>query len=98
MKDQFRGAIQNALALAGFLNISIDLDRIQVYSVYRNDKLKDYANPVRLRCQMHGTMQGKCADDWNECEVVLNFLGQKTFAHNKILLDLEDGTGTYCMK
>lgn len=101
MKDQFRGAIQNALALAGFLDITVDMDEICVYSVYRNDKLNDVSNPVKLRYQMYDREQRKCAEDcqdWNEDEVLLNFLNIEKLKHNKIPLDVEDGTGTYSMK
>ena len=48
MKDQFMGALQNALALAGFLDIKIAMDKVYLYSVYRNDKISDAANPSRL--------------------------------------------------
>lgn len=98
MKEQFKGAIQNALAIAGFLDIEIRLDRICVYSVYRNDKLKRFFDPVSLRFQMHNKGEGKCPEDcqdWNDKEVILNFLGNDKFEHNKIPLDVENGTGSY---
>lgn len=100
MKEQFKGAMQNALAIAGFLGIEVDMDNIYVYSAYRNDKLKDYSNPAKLRFQMH---QPKCSgmskecEDWNEKEVVLDFLDKEKFVHHKIPLDIEDGTGAYTM-
>lgn len=69
IKEQFRGAIQNALALAGVLDITVDLNKVCVYSVYRNDKLNDVSNPVKLRYQMHDREQRKREEDcqdWNE--------------------------------
>ena len=78
IKAQFKGAIQNALAIAGFLDIEINLDRIRVYSVYRNDERK---------CP-------KDCQDWNDKKVILDFLGKDTYEHNKIPLNVEDGTGS----
>ncbi len=98
MKLQFKGAIQNALAIAGFLDIKISLDRICVYSVYRNDKLKRFFNPVSLRFQMHEKEERTCpkdCQDWNGKGAILNFLGKDKFKHNKIPLNVEDGTGSY---
>lgn len=101
IKEQFRGAIQNALALAGFLDITIDLNRVCVYSVYRNDKLNDVSNPVKLRYQMHDREPRKWAEDcrdWNEDRIRLDFLNIERFRHNKIPLDVAEGTGTYNMR
>lgn len=98
MKEQFKGAIQNSLAIAGFLGIEVDMHNICVYSVYRNDKLKDYSNPAKLRFQMH---HPKCSGiseeckDWNEEEIVLDFLDKEKFVHHKIPLNIEDGIGAY---
>ena len=97
IKAQFKGAIQNALAIAGFLDIEINLDRIRVYSVYRNDKLKRFFDPVSLRFQMHEREERKCpkdCQDWNDKKVILDFLGKDTYEHNKIPLNVEDGTGS----
>lgn len=98
MKEQFKGALQNALAIAGFLGIEMDIDDICMYSVYRNDKLNDYANPAKLRYHMHQQNCDRISEeckDWNEKEVVLDFLDKEKFVHNKISLDIEDGTGEY---
>lgn len=100
MKEQFKGAMQNALAIAGFLGIEIEIENICMYSVYRNDKLNDYTNPVKLRYQMHQPNCSRIPEecrDWNEKEVVLDFLDEEKFVHNKISLDIEDGTGEYEM-
>lgn len=101
IKEQFRGAIQNALALAGFLNITVDLNRVCVYSVYRNDKLNDVSNPVKLRYQMHDRVQREWPEDcqdWNEDRIRLDFLNIERFKHNKIPLDVAEGKGTYNMR
>lgn len=97
MKLQFMGAMQNALAIAGFLGIYIAIDDVQVYSVYRNDKINDYANPVRLREQMHQRQTGESevCDDWNDGTVVLEFGGEVRTLHKKVKLDVETGNGIY---
>lgn len=101
MKEQFKGAMQNALAIAGFLGIEVEIEDIYCYSAFRNDKLNDYSNPAKLRYQMHehskcNTLPEGC-EDWNEQEVILNFLDKEKFVHNKISLDIQDGTGEYTM-
>lgn len=98
MKMQFCGAMQNALAIAGFLNIPVDMDHITVYSAYRNDKINDTANPARLRLQMHQRIQPQEHSDhldWNNQRVKLDFLGKETFLHCKIQLNIENGHGEY---
>lgn len=101
MKEQFKGAMQNALAIAGFLGIEMGVEDVYCYSAFRNDKLNDYTNPAKLRYQMHN--HSRCSvlpegcEDWNEQEVILNFLDKEKFVHNKISLDIEDGTGEYTM-
>lgn len=99
MKLQFMGAIQNALAIAGFLGIYIAIEDVQVYSVYRNDKINDYVNPVRLREQMHQQQTGEpeACDDWNDGTIVLEFGGEVRTLHKKIKLDVETGNGIYAM-
>lgn len=96
MKEQFKGALQNALAIAGFLDIAVDMDKICIYSVYRNDKLNDFVNPASLRFQMHERGAEKLpagCQDWNEKTIELKFLGRDRFEHRKIPLNVEDGTG-----
>lgn len=100
IKLQFKGAMQNALAIAGFLDITVDLEGIYVYTVYRNDKLNHFADPVRLRCQMYRKGKRNIPEeckDWNGAEAELDFLGKKGFAHKKISLDVENGTGKYAV-
>lgn len=93
IKRQFLGAMQNILAFSGILGIK--LEEIVLHTVYRNDKINDMANPVRL----HPGMARKIANrtDWNDMEISLEFLDQKRFRHDKIKLDLETGEGKYCL-
>lgn len=100
IKEQAKGAMQNGLAIAGFLGIEISLERTRLYSVYRNDKINDYANPGKLRYQMHNRIstensEEKC--DWNASKVKLDFLGEREFMHHKVALNLEDGKGSYAI-
>ena len=96
IKEQFAGALQNALALAGVLGIRPDISKLALYTVYRNDKLNDAANPGKLRYQMHmNGSQVKTPDcqDWNEERIVLDFTEDISAEHHKIKLDIESGTG-----
>lgn len=99
-KEQFKGAMQNALAIAGFLGIEMNMEDISVYSVYRNDKLKDYANPARLHHQMQHQGCRRIPDDcedWDDQEIKLDFPGKEKFIHKKIPLNIENGTGIYAV-
>lgn len=96
IKNQFAGALQNALALAGVLGIQTDISEVALYTVYRNDKLNDAANPGKLHYQMHmNGSQAKTSDcqDWNEKRIVLDFTEDISAEHHKIKLDIENGTG-----
>lgn len=96
IKNQFAGALQNALALAGVLGIQTDIRELALYTVYRNDKLNDAANPGKLRYQMHmNGSQAKTPDcqDWNEKRIVLDFTEDISAEHHKVKLDIENGTG-----
>lgn len=100
IKEQAKGAMQNGLAIAGFLGIQVSLENTYLYSVYRNDKINDYANPGKLRYQMNKRdsteyLKEKC--EWNSRKVKLDFLGEREFVHHKIVLNLEDGEGSYAI-
>ena len=69
IKKQFMGAYQNALAIAGFLNISINTDEVSLYTVYRNDKINNFANPVAIRYDMHDKSRNEPID-WNSKHVI----------------------------
>lgn len=99
-KEQFKGAMQNMLALAGFLGIQVDLERVNVYSVFRNDKIKDFSSPVRQRLKMHrreNITDSKECLDWESQEIELDFLGRHTYPHRKVSLDIAHGTGEYAV-
>lgn len=98
IKKQFAGALQNALGLAGVLGIEFDLRQTRIYTVYRNDKLNDAANPVSLRCQIHEKAHGNKKDkkeimDWFQEQVALELFENISLKHQKIKLNIENGTG-----
>lgn len=93
IKEQFRGAMQNILALAGVLGIEIR--DIMLHTVYRNDKVNDMVNPVKQHLGTHYSKKSKT--DWNKEEIVLEFLNRKSFRHDKIKLDIVTGEGEYSL-
>lgn len=97
VKKQFMGALQNALALAGVLNIEINMEHVCVYTVFRNDKLKNMANTARERLKMYERDKKDCEDydDWNGNTIMLDFLGRNEFMHQKVKLDIESGKGSF---
>ncbi len=100
IKKQFMGALQNALALAGVLDVCVNLGNVYVYTVFRNDKLNQSMNPVRLRQRMYervSAQSGRGCTDWNEEKLIFDFLGEKEFTHRKIKLDIESGEGIFCL-
>lgn len=100
IKQQFSGALQNALALAGVLEVSISLENVQLHTVYRNDKLNDAANPAVLRKKLHDKSAGSkdsAGSDWNSRQISLEFPQGVLFSHHKIKLDIENGTGEYTL-
>lgn len=96
IKLQFSGALQNAYALAGVLGIKIDLDKVKAYTVYRNDKLNDASNPVKLRYGINtkgdstGSLEQK---EWNSDTVEIDFTEKVILEHCKVQLDIETGAG-----
>ncbi|MGN0170901.1 MAG: hypothetical protein ACI39H_09105 [Lachnospiraceae bacterium] len=95
-KSQFSGALQNALALAGVLGIQVELKNLILYTVYRNDKLKDAANPAVARFHMHekdNNSQRTDCQDWNDGRITLDFVEDINAEHHKIKLDIEHGIG-----
>lgn len=100
IKEQAKGAIQNGMAIAGFLGIEICLDRVHLYSAYRNDKINDFANPGKQRYQMYKKASPEYKEkecDWNKQLIKLDFLGKREFWHHKIRLNPEDGRGSYAI-
>lgn len=96
IKKQFSGALQNAYALAGVLGIEIDLTKVRIYTVYRNDKLNDASNPVKLRYGINtkgdstGSLEQK---EWNSDTVEIDFTEKVILEHCKVQLDIETGAG-----
>lgn len=97
IKEQFLGALQNALALAGVLHIEMNLNDVYVYTVYRNDKINHLANTVKERLRMHDRDKNrpKETSDWNKKELEVDFLGKHLLIHQKIKLDIESGEGSF---
>ena len=91
IKGQFRGAMQNALAIAGFLGIPIEMSHTRLYTAYRNDKINDMANPINLRSGLHEkgakeiSARGNC--DWNKEKIRIDFLDTACLRHTRIPLD-----------
>lgn len=96
IKTQFAGALQNAQAIAGFLGINIDYSDINVYSVFRYDKIHDVSNPAILRMQNNSRAvreENQETADWDSSTINLDFPGINSVNHTKIMLDKKDGTG-----
>ncbi|MCD7812815.1 MAG: hypothetical protein LUH20_01955 [Lachnospiraceae bacterium] len=105
IKEQFAGAILNALALTGIFSIGLHLSNVMVYSCYRNDKIDDSTNPAKQRLRMTDvtersseTQMSASDTDWNE-EFLLIPLSQDTVRchHQKIKLDVETGKGNFTL-
>ncbi|MCC8047412.1 MAG: hypothetical protein LIP12_18320 [Clostridiales bacterium] len=101
VKEQFAGALLNALALAGALGIMFQLTHIIVYSCYRNDKIDDSANPAKQRLRMSDVRERspevrEPGLDWRN-EYLLITLKRDVISclHRKIKLDLETGEGIF---
>lgn len=91
IKHQFYGAMQNILAFSGILGIEIK--DILLHTVYRNDKINDIVNPLKMHLSIH--CKDKDNTDWNNKEITLDFLDKQKFKHHKIKLDIETGKGIY---
>lgn len=103
-KLQFLGGLQNALALAGVLGISLSLGETILYSVYRNDNISGGANPAKLRYEMHRyhgdehkNMDKEIYQEWNSERVSIMFDEYSGFDLKKIKLDVESGETEYCL-
>ncbi len=96
IKKQFLGAVQNACALAGVLNIQIDWDQIYVYTVFRNDKFLNLANPAKERMRMYEhSSANEMKNDWNDHILIMDYPGAGSFKHLKIKLHIESGIGDF---
>ncbi len=86
VKEQFQGALLNAFAVCGLLNVN-DIREVRLYTAYRNDRLsaEHSPNPVLMKMPV-GSRQLTVAQDWQDDSVVV--LDQQ-FRHQKIQLDSE---------
>lgn len=98
-KKQFSGSLQNAIALAGFLNIQIAFEKVFFYTAYRNDTISNASDPIKQRFENMLAASGKTIDsnnkDWNNETIVLDFESDTRFVHKKIPLDKSTGIATY---
>ncbi|MCM1106185.1 MAG: hypothetical protein NC355_04495 [Blautia sp.] len=103
IKYQFQGAMQNAMAIAGFLGIPISYQQTRFYTAYRSDRINCVGDPVKQRMRMHnsrgqtGNNNTSAQREWNTGRVELGFLGKAEYIHKKIQLDIETGVGEYQM-
>ncbi|MDE5782071.1 MAG: hypothetical protein K2I03_11465 [Lachnospiraceae bacterium] len=103
-KLQFLGGIQNALAYAGVLGISLSLEKTILYSVYRNDNISSVSNPAKIRCGMHrhpedGQQKAdrKTEQEWDSGCANILFDEYSNFKLKKIKLDVESGEAEYSL-
>lgn len=71
---------------------------MKTYTVYRNDKLNDASNPVKLRYGINtkgdstGSLEQK---EWNSDTVEIDFTERVILEHCKVQLDIETGAGQW---
>ena len=101
---QFLGGLQNALAYAGVLGISLSIGETILYSVYRNDNFTNISNPAKIRYQMHGhhgdeheKVDKKINWEWDSDCVSIVFDEYTNFKLKKIKLDVESKGAEYCL-
>lgn len=100
IKEQFKGALQNAFALSGLLDIQMQMEEIKVYTVYRNDKLNQQTNSVKQRMEMYEKKDLRTViarNEWNAENVLLEVDKKYICKHTKIKLDVETGEGIYTL-
>lgn len=88
IKQQFEGAILNALAVSGILGLS-PLVRVRCYVAHRHDKLSP--NPILLKATLGRPIQQSPPVDWIADRIDL--LSLKNIEHIKIQLDPATGLG-----
>lgn len=94
VKQQFKGAILNSMAIGGFLGIH-NISEIVLYTAFRRDKLseqqlKNTHDPILLKLPLGRDNKANFAD-WNSEEIMIDLKDNK-FKHIKIQLDI-DGNG-----
>lgn len=92
IKKQFVGAILNAYALSGVIDIPVEQKDIQLYTCYRRDLLQ---TPIAMRYTLSVRDSVQDISEWNDKEITLKELGESKFKHDKIQLDVENGCATY---
>lgn len=96
IKEQFKGAILNALSLAGFLGITFDLENVKLYTGFRKCKIEKAlkTNPVLIK-KLVGAPKEDIACDWDNGQANLKILDKSVFVHKKIQLNEENGEGKF---
>jgi hypothetical protein len=96
MQTQFDGALLNALVIAGFLKIDIDIHNATVHSCFRNDRLSKPKEPVELRLASADKKFRDLINSWSRSDYKPNCCENIICNHIKIKLD-EQGTGEYIL-
>lgn len=93
VKIQFEGAILNAQALMGILNIS-KLDDVRCYTAFRNDRISPFAtpNPVLLKAGVGTSERSLPSIEWEE-DRIRSLLSLRDIRHTKVRLDPNTGHG-----
>ena len=99
IKNQFEGGLLHAITFARLLEIDLSLDKVYLYTAYRNDKFNDKgyskANPVKMH-SAGNREEKKEKREWNSEKVTINCITPYCFIHKKIRLDSE-GNGTWAL-
>lgn len=102
IKLQFAGAMVNALAMAGYLNININPDNVDFYTCYRNDRMNNGTALTKERMKMTTESREQKAettieDEWNSGFAELLIINERAYPHHKVQLDLETGEDSICL-
>lgn len=96
IKEQFKGAILNSLALAGYLGVHIEWNNILLYTGLRNDKINNSNDVYSIRVPSLGNMPNNLEIiSWNNKKIKIKLFKTFTCEHKKIFLDKETGKGIY---
>lgn len=96
-KQQWGGSLLYALLISGLLGIKIDINNIQLYIGYRNDKINEQkeTNPVEIRIALDRPKETIAFKEWKEEKVTLKLFKDITCSYIKIRLNEIDGKGVY---
>jgi len=97
VKSQFKGAFLNAIVIAGYLGIKINMDNIKLYTGFRNDKIlkQRLASPAELKGQIGKSLRCNDTEDWESGQVLLSVFNTIVCIHTKIQLDVDTGQGKF---